>query len=426
MSSQLTDKQYLYRLQACVLLRQQGYLQMAADLALDLSLVRDKESSIWHQKGQIFTATGDFNQDKDSDIGAAGECFREALRLLREHCTPETHMAQFQASALGYAQSLMRLGRFSEALYFFESGRLCVSWEPFPTTEYWDGLTENIPALLVQAEGGYGDIFMFMRWLPLLKSRKGVGRVGLMMFKSLADFCDWKALGVDEVFVIGEDKIRFGAYRYSCSIMSMLQVFNVQTWEDISDPGLLDPGTQCFWKGLQRSALQPTDSSFRLGFCWRAEENSSPIKTKSLDFQLAEDVTYLIAHDPQFSSGISIFSLSPDKQDLYNSEAFEQPALTWYEPARMKTFRDTAAYLCSMDFVLTCDTAVAHLCGLLGVPALVLVPRGGCWRWGTHDRTSGPWYGPQLTYYRQPEVHVWDAQDIVKTLMERINVSTAA
>ena len=92
----------------------------------------------------------------------------------------------------------------------------------------------------------------------------------------------------------------------------------------------------------------------------------------------------------------------------------------------MREWRDTAAYLCSMDFVLTVDTAVAHLCGLLGVPALVLIPAGGCWRWGVTEETVSHWYGPQLTLYRQPVVLEWDATDIVKTLLERIESVNAA
>ena len=65
----------------------------------------------------------------------------------------------------------MRFGRFEEAMQCWEAGRLNVSWQPWPATKY---LTENeLPSgcsLLVQCEGGYGDVFMFMRWLPLLKS----------------------------------------------------------------------------------------------------------------------------------------------------------------------------------------------------------------------------------------------------------------
>ncbi len=73
----------------------------------------------------------------------------------------------------------MRYGRFEEAWPFWEAGRLDCSWNPWTGSQYWDGCNPVPEELLVQAEGGYGDLFMFMRWLPYLKKR-GVKKIGLM------------------------------------------------------------------------------------------------------------------------------------------------------------------------------------------------------------------------------------------------------
>ena len=376
--------------------------------------MRPEESSVWHTLGQIATSTGDWQ--------AALDCFGNALRLLVEHGTVSTHASQYQATALGYAQSLMRFGRFGEAMQCWEVGRLNVSWQPWPATKYWDSEeTASGPpnSLLVQCEGGYGDVFMFMRWLPLLKEL-GIDRVGLMIFAPLADFCDWSALGVDEVYRVGLDKIPFGKWEYSCSIMSMPAVFGAQGWSDIPEnnaAGYIDVTKHGSGTG-----------PFRLGFCWRAEENSSPIRTKSLPVEVASQVVALLEEKASFSlSGPhEVYSLSPERKDLYNTDSFEHPEGVALEFEHMREWRDTAAYLCSMDFVLTVDTAVAHLCGLLGVPALVLIPAGGCWRWGVTEETVSHWYGPNLTLYRQPVVLEWDATNIVKTLLERIDTANAA
>jgi tetratricopeptide (TPR) repeat protein len=430
-TARLKDEQYLERLTAAINLRRQGYYPEALKVARDLVKMRPEESSVWHTLGQIATSTGDWQ--------AALDCFANALRLLVEHGTVSTHANQYQATALGYAQSLMRFGRFGEAMQCWEAGRLNVSWSPWPATKYWDGERLNeedyagcIPtSLLVQCEGGYGDVFMFMRWLPLLKSRSGIDRVGLMIFAPLADFCDWSALGVDEVYKVGLDKIPFGRWEYSCSIMSMPAVFGAQEWGDIPD-GLI----QTTWPGWAFTKRDRT-GPFRLGFCWRAEENSSPIRTKSLPVETASHVTALLEArfdpreytDPLADRALEIYSLSPERKDLYNTDSFEHPDGVALEFEHMREWRDTARYLCSMDFVLTVDTAVAHLCGLLGVPALVLVPAGGCWRW--HDSTTGmldqsKWYGPQLRLYRQPTVLEWDAEDIVKALLYEIERNNTA
>jgi hypothetical protein len=422
----LTDKQFLDRLQACILLRQQGYYSMASMVAKELCDTRPYESAVWHQIGQISTVRG------MSD--AALHSFAIALKLLQDHTTMETHSAAFQATSLGYAQSLMRLGRFDEAWPYWEAGRLHVSWAPWPTTEYWgggpvsskiklvgpEGLTESDfdpeypKSLLVQCEGGYGDIFMCLRWLPRLKSEMHIGRVGFMIFPQLYDFCDWSELGVDEVYRVGQDEIPFGVWERSTSIMSLPACFGVEGWGDIPAGNQLD----------QHLDYKKHDGAFRLGFCWRAEENSSPIRTKSLPLEVANEIGGLASyhyHARGMSSGIEILSLSPEAKDLYNTDPLKQPDYITYEPDRMATWRDTASYLCSMDFVLTVDTACAHLCGLLSVPCLVLVPRGGCWRWQEEHIVSQAWYGPQMTLYRQPDNLTWDAESIVESLMERLN-----
>jgi hypothetical protein len=312
----------------------------------------------------------------------------------------------------------MRFGRFGEAMQCWEAGRLNVSWQPWPATKYWDGEeTASGPpnSLLVQCEGGYGDVFMFMRWLPLLKSQLGIERVGLMIFAPLADFCDWSELGVDEVYKVGLDKIPFGRWEYSCSLMSMPAVFGANSWSDIPSvaDGYADLSYACVREAVSRN--DKGYGPFRLGFCWRAEENSSPIRTKSLPVEVATEIVSRFEN-----ANAEIYSLSPERKDLYNTDSFEHPDGVALEFEHMREWRDTAAYLCSLDFVLTVDTAVAHLCGLLGVPTLVLVPKGGCWRWGVTEETVSHWYGPALTLYRQPVVLEWDAKDIVKTLLERI------
>jgi len=422
------DQQFLARLQLAVDLRRQGYYDMARVIAMELAQARPQEASVWHTLGQIWTDIGEFD--------VALQCCEESYRLLKLHGEVTTHAMQFQAVALALAQARMRYGRFDEAMDLWEAGRLNVSWSPWPGSAYYDAGHDS---LLVQCEGGYGDLFMFMRWLPLLKQRNGVSKLGLCIWPSLIDFCDWSALDVDKVYQIGIDKIPFGKWQYATSIMSMPAVFGVRSWSDIPPTaiermrGAWSPSKPCY------------NNTFRIGFCWRAEENSSPVRTKSLPVEVAEEITdgIRIAHIDRKTGMVRIvdvLSLSPQRADLYNQDEFQEPRNITTELDRMTSWRATAEYICSMDFVLTVDTAVAHLCGLLGVPTLILLPRSSCWRWGvpgnvwnrlqkiTSENENEPvalnstgWYGPQMTVYRQPKALEWDGEAIVQELMSRLN-----
>jgi len=400
----ITDAQYLDRLKAANLLRAQGFYPEAETMLRSLFRERPEESSLFHSFGQFSTMIGRFEE--------AEWAHKYALDLLKAHGTKETHLQYFQPMALGLAQARMRLGKFDDYTWsLWEAGRLEVCWSPWPGSVYFDGSGTIPESLLIQTEGGYGDLFMFMRWIPWLKSKLGIKKIGLMAWASLYDFCDWKALGVDEVYRIDRDSAPF-TWQASCSIMTLPAIFKVSKWEDIPSP--FEPlGSSPYWDF--KSSPGPSNPRFRIGFCWRSEENSSPIKTKSLPRKVATEVNRLI--HTQFEYENDIFTLSPEMSDLYGPGKLKHPDFMLVEN-RMRTWRETAEYICSMDLILTVDTAVAHLAGLLGVPALVLCPASSCWRWGMPGDPCH-WYGPALTLYRQKVPLVWEPEEIFQAFKEK-------
>ena len=65
-----------------------------------------------------------------------------------------------------------------------------------------------------------------------------------------------------------------------------------------------------------------------------------------------------------------------------------------------------AAIMKNLDLVITCDTAIAHLAGALGVQVWVPIPMAPDWRWML-DRDDSPWY-PTLRLYRQTRYGIWE------------------
>jgi ADP-heptose:LPS heptosyltransferase len=81
---------------------------------------------------------------------------------------------------------------------------------------------------------------------------------------------------------------------------------------------------------------------------------------------------------------------------------------------------DTAAVMTHLDLVVTCDTAVPHLAGALGVPVWVAVPRVHDWRW-LRDREDTPWY-PTMRLFRQERQGDWAPvfQRIAQAVQQRM------
>jgi tetratricopeptide (TPR) repeat protein len=68
-------------------------------------------------------------------------------------------------------------------------------------------------------------------------------------------------------------------------------------------------------------------------------------------------------------------------------------------------FRETAALMQALDLVITCDSALAHLAGALGVPVWVPLSTPADWRW-LLDVEDSPWY-PAMRLFRQPKLGQW-------------------
>jgi hypothetical protein len=68
-------------------------------------------------------------------------------------------------------------------------------------------------------------------------------------------------------------------------------------------------------------------------------------------------------------------------------------------------FLDTAAAMESLDLIVTCDTAIAHLAGALARPVWLPLKYVPDWRWLLH-RSDSPWY-PTMRLFRQQNRGDW-------------------
>ena len=76
-------------------------------------------------------------------------------------------------------------------------------------------------------------------------------------------------------------------------------------------------------------------------------------------------------------------------------------------------FEDTAAVLALAERVVSVDTVVAHVAGIVGRPATILLPYSADFRWGVEGDTSR--YYPSFTLMRQRAPGVWD--DVFQSLV---------
>jgi len=336
----------------------------------------------WLSVANVFSDTGNFSQSLAYYQGAL---FRA------QHAEPDL----MRQCALGAAQAHLRAHEYHEAWPLWELGRFGYSYWALPGTQRWLG--EPCSSLLVVCEGGFGDAMLFARWLPFAKTR--AKHIKLLIWDRMADFRDWQALGVDEI-IPKSAEIDPTGIEYTTSWMSLPGIAGMRSTLDIPDD------TPTFFKKRDLGYI---------GFCWRAEENSIIRKIRSLSCADAEALaTRLMAY------GI-VISLCPRGKYLYRPADEPWPSNVVQDEHLLDGWHHTASLITGCKFIVTVDTAIAHLAGLCGVPAFLLLPCASDWKWGTaENQATDPWYGPHIRYYRNSNPWSWNVEDIAVTLADSV------
>ncbi|MBL8386267.1 MAG: hypothetical protein JNM90_24500 [Burkholderiales bacterium] len=248
----------------------------------------------------------------------------------------------------------------------------------------WDGTPLAGRRLLVVCEQGYGDVFQFIRCLPLLR---GLG--GDVVFEcpgELRALLDPLFAGIEVVPLTGRAA---PATRFDCHAALM------------SLPLLTGAALEDMRRAVPYLRASPAEGGVaggrRVGVCWAG----SPTHPQDLHRSMAPETLAPLARVP----GVTLVSLQKDA-----SRWAPLPGLCGFlaaPPLPLDDFQATARVIMAMDLVVTVDTAVAHLAGALGRPVWLLLSRDGEWRW-LLDRDDSPWY-PTMRIFRQPRLGDWQS-----------------
>lgn len=254
----------------------------------------------------------------------------------------------------------------------------------FPCPE-WDGGAFAGRTLLVWPEQGLGDTLMFVRYLPLVKALGGT--VMLEAQAALADLVATCA-GVDLVIPEGVTPPPFDLH---VPLLSLPRIFGTELESIPADIPYLRVPDKVPHRAALQEQLDLAGDRVRVGLVWAGR----PTHGRDAERSLAADSLGEWGEIP----GVAWYCFQLGRP--------EQPPLP--HPVNLAPwlgdFSDTAFALAQMDLLITVDTAMAHLAGALGVPALVLLSHQPDFRW-LLDRGDSPWY-PTLRLYRQPAYGDW-------------------
>jgi tetratricopeptide (TPR) repeat protein len=314
----------------------------------------------------------------------AAVLYRRAVHLLPS--SPEYH------KNLGCCG--LKRGDFDEGGREYEWREEQAVWKwkrSFPGKERWNGEPLAGRTLLVHFEQGIGDTFQFIRYLGHAKAL-GAGRTIFECQPQLKRFLAGVP-GVDVLVGHGEPLPDFDVH---APLMSMPYLCR-STPETL--PGGVpyikaEPELAAAWH-RRIETLGREGGAFRIGINWHANEVN-----RSIPLELFEPIARI--------PGVRLYSL----QKVVGLDQLERlrerlGIIDWTAEmdAGPDGFVDTAAVMANMHLIISCDTAVNHLAGAMGLNSMLVMRWFGDWRWmRVPDHTQ--WY-PTMRLFRMARRNDW-------------------
>jgi tetratricopeptide (TPR) repeat protein len=375
---------------------QPNHAEAQSNLGAALREVGDMDKAIEAFRAAI--AIDETCLDAHANLGAAlhdlGQ-FDEAIASLERaiQLNPQANFPHYNL-----ALSLLQRGDYERGLAEYEHRAYAVASRQRFAMPPWDGRELGGKTILLHAEGGFGDVIQFARFVPMVKARGG--RVILLVQPELIRLFST----LDGAALVLPKTNTPPPFDVQCPLLSLPRVFRTTIQNIPAKPYLsADPMAAAFW-----SARLGNDKRRRIGLLWagspkfRGKRKSIPIASLS-PFGGLTDARFVSLQQDQPGAappGMELLDCSGDLHD----------------------FADAAGLIANLDLVISADSAAAHLAGAMGKKVYLLLPHVADWRW-LRDRTDSPWY-PTMRLFRQPSAGDWNS--VIAQVVEALKSEVSA
>ncbi|SAL30564.1 tetratricopeptide repeat protein [Caballeronia humi] len=258
----------------------------------------------------------------------------------------------------------------------------------------WNGEALHGKTLLLWGEQGFGDALQFCRFVPMLAKQVHAqgGKLVWVAFKALHPLM--ARMAPKNVECVAHDA-ELPPHDFQFPLLSLPLYFNI---DDESIPAKRSYLSADVDRAAHWRAQMPAAKQLRVGLVWSggATHQRNMFRSVGID-RYAKAFGAL--------ENVAFFSLQKGAQGDVASA--QQDGLTIADhTGEFDTFDDTAAFINSLDLVITVCTSVAHLAAALGKPTWILLDANPHWVWQL-ERTDSPWY-PTATLYRQKQFAQWE------------------
>ncbi|WP_246024776.1 tetratricopeptide repeat protein [Paraburkholderia dinghuensis] len=319
--------------------------------------------------------------------------------------------------------------RFNQGILHLMQGRYAEGWpgfedrwlgamelrgaRPIFPVPRWRGESLKGKTLFVWGEQGFGDVLQFCRFIPMLAERvhaqggriiwNSFPQVGNLLVRSLGRHVDGYTVGG------GIESLPACDYEFPLMSLPFALKLDEATIQSTGPWLVSDPTLHAAWK--TQLAAEPR---LKVGLAW----TGSLTHRRNACRRVGWERYAAHFHDLQ---DVVFYSLQPGA--AADVSAARDAGLDLVDlTASFATFDHTAAFIDSLDLVITVCTSVAHLSGAIGQRTWVLLDANPHWPWQL-ERTDSPWY-PTATLYRQHEFAHWEP--VLETVTQDLRSLAAA
>jgi tetratricopeptide (TPR) repeat protein len=258
----------------------------------------------------------------------------------------------------------------------------------------WNGESLKGKTLLLWGEQGFGDVLQFSRFVPMLAKQVSAqgGKLVWSAFKALYPLMT--RVAPKSVECIPHDST-LPEFDFHFPMLSLPLHFGIEAQTIPAKRAYLSADADLAAEWRTEFAA---DKRLRVGLVWSGNETHQRNMFRSVGIERYAEAFKGIEN-------VAFFSLQKEASGAV-STARESGFEIADRTGKFETFDDTAAFIDSLDLVVTVCTSVAHLAAALGKPTWVLLDVNPHWVWQL-ERTDSPWY-PTATLYRQKTFSQWD------------------
>ena len=236
--------------------------------------------------------------------------------------------------------------------------------------------------ILIWDEQGLGDTIQFSRFvIDLLKYSKNITLVVNSKLCKILNNLD------EKIQVYDYNKIDESKFDFQIPLCSLPKLLKIEKVEDINFYKL----NVVFDKTINFN-LDP--KNYNIGLSWSGNSKYFLDQYRSISFANFKNILNF--------KEINYYKLSKDKKE---DEAAEIDSFTNLSDMGDKSLYEISNLMNSLDLVISSDTSIIHLAGILNIKSVLLLNYNSDWRW-FDDSKNTIWY-PSVKILKQNKFDDW-------------------